>query len=265
MSCAAFGEALVKATVGNKPGLHTRQQAQSLKDVLFALGPTQPDGISLDPALRLPLATALADYTPDVHEMLAGLDSTYLEHAGRAAPPWEAEGTYRLSVYDTFLRDALLAVSEDPHAYAVLRTADSRHVPRALAAVPRDAKGSAMALPPRKGARVLGVFDGLASMVTDGMGEDDAKAWRATVAQEVAGGLATSGAGTVDTGADLSARWLADFRKVPEEGRFGRLSEQGVDLTRIWLTSRNAGQAAEDLLDEVADSAQSGRLSVDLP
>ncbi|WP_128976146.1 hypothetical protein [Streptomyces roseicoloratus] len=73
---------------------------------------------------------------------------------------------------------------------------------------------------------------------------------------------ADAGAGA-GAGADLSARWLADFGKVPEGERFDRLSTQAVGLTRIWLTSRNTGQVAEHFLLEVADSADSGRRSMD--
>ena len=58
MSCAALGEAIVKASAGDAPGRHTQAQAQALKDVLVALGSSKAE-LALDPALRVPLATAL--------------------------------------------------------------------------------------------------------------------------------------------------------------------------------------------------------------
>lgn len=87
ISCAALGEAIVKATAGSQPGRHTQAQAQAMKDVVFALGWVQSQEIEIDPALRVPLATALADYAPDVHEMLAGLDNEYIVNAGDNKSP----------------------------------------------------------------------------------------------------------------------------------------------------------------------------------
>lgn len=153
MSCGALGEAIVKATAGSEPGRHTRAQAQAMKDVLFALARVQPKNFDVDPALRVPLATALADYGPDLHEMLAGLDSDYVLKAGHDTPPWEAGGTYRLSVYHTVFRATLRAVAEDPRAYALLRLAETRTAAERLAAVPAGATGSELSLQPTRNGR----------------------------------------------------------------------------------------------------------------
>ncbi|MFK0259061.1 hypothetical protein [Streptomyces sp. NPDC090445] len=263
MLCAALGEAIVKGTVGSEPGIHSREQAQALKDVLFALGSAQPDGLTLDPALRLPLATALADYAPDVHELLVTLDSKYVLEGGRTNPPWESGGTHHLSVYSTVFRHVVRAVSEDPRAYALLRTAESRQVARELAGVPRDAKDAAFSLPATKGARALGVLDGIANVIVDRLDKDEARAWRATVVEGVARGLAAPGTGADSTGATITADWLGTFEKTPEEERFNRLSTQGVDLAGIWLKSRNTDEATrQDLLADVEDSARGGSREV---
>ncbi|MFE1874705.1 hypothetical protein ACFW9N_28125 [Streptomyces sp. NPDC059496] len=152
----------MKATAGSEPGRHTRAQAQAMKDVLFALAWVQPKNFDVDPALRVPLATALADCGPDLHEMLAGLDSDYVLKAGRDTPPWEAGGTYRLSVYHTVFRATLRAVAEDPRAYALLRLAETRSAAERLAAVPAGATGSELSLQPTRNARALGILDGIA-------------------------------------------------------------------------------------------------------
>ncbi|MYT18884.1 hypothetical protein GTW69_01015, partial [Streptomyces sp. SID7760] len=123
-----------------------------MKDVLFALGSGQSKKLDLDPALRAPIATALADYSPDVHEMLAGLDSTYVTKASRDTPPWEAGGTHHLSVTADAFRKTLRAVAEDPQAYALLRMTETRTAAGRLAAVPADATGSELSLPPTKNA-----------------------------------------------------------------------------------------------------------------
>ncbi|WP_370415172.1 hypothetical protein [Streptomyces fradiae] len=263
MSCAAFGEALVKATVGDKPGHHTQQQAQALKDVLFALGFTQPDDFTLDPALRLPLATALADYAPDVHETLAGLDSKYIVESDQEDPPWESGGTYHLAVYNTFFRDILRAISENPDAYALLRVVETRQVAQELDAVPSDAKDAAFRFPPKKGARALGVLDGVASVVVKHQDEDEARTWRTTVVDALTRGLGTPVEVKESPSGRLTSAWLRDFEKTGEEERFDRLSDQGVDLARIWLKSRNTDATTQQgLLAEVADSALGGSREV---
>ncbi|MET9953850.1 hypothetical protein ABZ135_20165 [Streptomyces sp. NPDC006339] len=263
MSCAALGEVIVEATTGSKPGVHSRQQAQALKDVLFELGSTQPEDLTIDPALRLPLATALADYAPDVHELLVTLDSKYILEGDRTKPPWESEGTYHLAVYNTMFRHIVRAVSEDPEAYALLRTAETRQVANGLAAVPRDAKDAAFSLPATKGARALGVLDGIATVVLQGLDEDEAKAWRVTVVKGVARGLDAPVEGKDQAGEAFAAVWLQEFEKTPEAERFDRLSTQGVDLTRIWLKSRNTDETAQQaLLGEVESSALGGAREV---
>ncbi|MFF9014404.1 hypothetical protein ACF09C_15725 [Streptomyces sp. NPDC014870] len=259
MSCAAFGEAIVKATVNGEPGRHSQQQAQALKDVLFAVGFTQPSDFTLDPALRLPLATALADYTADVHEILAALDSKYVVEGDQLAPPWESGGTYHLSVHGDFFRDVVRAISEDPRAYALLRAAETRHVARELAGVPHDAKEASLSLPPTKSARVLGVLDGIAAVAVDRLDEDEARAWRARAVAELERGLAAPAGEGNDPDDRLTAAWLQSFEGTGAEGRFDHLRTQGVDLARIWLKSRNTDEATqESVLAEVEGSALTG-------
>ncbi|MFK0238883.1 hypothetical protein [Streptomyces vinaceus] len=251
ISCAALGEAIVKATAGSRPGRHTQAQAQAMKDVVFALGWVPSQKIELDPALRVPLATALADYAPDVHEMLAGFDHAYTVNAGDNKPPWEAEGTYHLSVWNDALTKTVRAVAVDPRAYALLRMAETRTAAGQLAAVPPDATGVDLSLQPTKNARALGVLDGIADTATS-RDAQAARKWHATVFEL----LIDEKVDQAEPAARLITVWLQELKSTPEEQRAERLRAQGLDMARTWAEARNMDEPTrQDLLAKVEKSA----------
>ncbi len=245
----------MKATAGSGPAQHTQAQAQAMKDVLYALGFGQPKGLTLDPALRSSLATALAGYGPDLHAMLAGLDSQYVLKAGRDTPPWESGGTYHLSVYTNVLRETVRAVAQDPHAYALLRMTETRTAAQRLAAVPAGATDHDFTVPPTTNARAFGILDGIASAVTHGWDKDQAQKWRRTVLDQLMNDTTTPNAYQDDPAAYLTATWLKDLKNSPEKDRPDRLRTQGIDMARTWTQERNTEeQDRQSLLADVDGS-----------
>lgn len=258
ISCAALGEAIVKATAGSQPGRHTQAQAQAMKDVIFALGWVQSQKIELDPALRVPLATALAGYAPDVHEMLAGLDNEYVVNAGDNKSPWEAEGTYHLSVWNNVLTKTLRAVAVNPQAYALLRMAETHTAAGQLAAVPADATGVDLSLQPTKNARALGILDGIADAAV-GQDAQEARKWHTTVFDC----LLTEQADQAEPAGRLTATWLQALRNTPEGQRPERLRAQGLDMARTWAQTRSMDEPTrQDLLTKVENSARNAHEEV---
>ncbi|MFJ7587479.1 hypothetical protein ACIQZO_08770 [Streptomyces sp. NPDC097617] len=226
-----------------------------MKDVLYALGFGQPKELTLDPALRSPLATALANYGPDLHAMLAGLDSQYVLKAGRDTPPWESGGTYHLSVYTNVLRETVRAVAQDPHAYALLRMTETRTAAERLAAVPADATGHEFTVPPTANARAFGILDGIANAVTHGRDKEHAQKWRRAVLDQLLNDTATPNTYEDDPAAYLTATWLKDLKNSPEEDRPDRLRTQGIDMARTWTRERNTEeQTRQSLLADVDGS-----------
>ncbi|MFF4293429.1 hypothetical protein ACFY0N_07190 [Streptomyces vinaceus] len=223
-----------------------------MKDVVFALGWVQSQKFDLDPALRVPLATALADYAPDVHEMLAGLDNEYIVNAGDNKSPWEADGTYHLSVWNSVLTKTLRAVAVDPQAYALLRMAETHIAAAQLAAVPADATGVDLSLPPTKNARALGILDGIADTAVS-QDAQEARKWNTTVYDR----LFTEKADQSEPAGRLTATWLHELKSTPEQQRAERLRAQGPDMARTWAQTRAMDeQTRQKLLAEVADSAR---------
>lgn len=258
MSCAAFGELLVKVTTSDGSGRHTQGQAQALKDVLFTLGFSTPDELVLDPALRMPLATAVADYAPDLHEMLAGLDGEYVRQAGRQTPPWESDGTYHLAVYNTVLRKVLREVAQDPHAYALLRVTETRTAAQRLATVLPDATGYALTVPPTANARGFGILDGIGDAVTHGQDKDRAVKWRRAVMERLLSDPTTPHTYQDGPASYLTATWLQDLKNTPEKERPDRLRTQGVDMARAWAEARKTDeQTRQGLLAKVERSGLS--------
>ncbi|MFF0750382.1 hypothetical protein [Streptomyces sp. NPDC004267] len=260
MSCSAFGDVLVEATAGREPGIHTRAQAQALKDVLVALDPEGTGTLRVDPALRRPLATALVDYAPDLHAMLGGHGGDHITHAAPGIPPWESDGTAHLAVLTRTLERELRAIAQDPRAYALLRSAETRSAAGRLAAVPADATGYALTVPATEGARALGVLDGVAELVTRSQQDDESRTWRTAVVDGLLDEPAMPGGSRNGQAADLVSAWLRDLRATPEDRRPERLGTQAVDMTRTWTRTRKTDQAVqEDLLDRVRKSQDSGR------
>ncbi|WP_328787477.1 hypothetical protein [Streptomyces sp. NBC_00273] len=258
MSCATLAEAIVKASAGDAPGRHTRAQAQALKDVFVALGSGEPAELTLDPALRVPLATALADYAPDLHAMLGGNDVNYVTRAGPQAPPWESEGTHHLAVFTNTLRGVLLAMAQDPHAYALLRLTETRSAAQRLATVPTDATGYALTVPPTESARALGILDGIADAVTHGKDEGQARAWRGAVLDGLLNGQDSPKSDQDPRAAELSAVWLQNLKNAPEGERFDRLRTQGVDMARTWAQERKMDEQTQQGLLAKAERSTLG-------
>ncbi|MFJ6722301.1 hypothetical protein [Streptomyces sp. NPDC091259] len=251
MSCAALGQALVKATAAEQ-GRHSQEQAQAVKDVLFSPGLGHTKDLRIDAALRVPLATVLADFAADTHELLAGLDSQYVMKGDPDDVPWETSGTHHLAVDPLVFRNVVRAVSQDPQAYAILRLAETRYAAQQLATVPGHATGAAFSLPPTKNGRALGILDGLSDTYTRD------RAWRTAIRDRLLREPAAQDTYQEDPAAYLTAAWLQGLRNTPETELVNRLRTQGVDIARTWTQARNTDESTRQaLIAEVDRSAQS--------
>lgn len=147
------------------------------------------------------------------------------------------------------------AVSQDPQAYAMLRLAETRYAAQQLAAVPGDATGGALTLPPTKNARALGILDGVA----DAFARD--QAWRTAVRDRLLREPTARGSYQEDPAGHLTATWLQGLRNTPEAELADRLRTQGADFARTWTQARNTDESTRQaLLAEVDRSAQSAYL-----
>ncbi|MEW2138914.1 hypothetical protein AB0892_20345 [Streptomyces sp. NPDC005409] len=200
--------------------------------------------------------------------MLGGITITdFLAKAAPDAPPWQSDGTHHVTVHADTLRSVVRAVAQDPASYAKLRMAETRTTAHRLAAVPASAAGYSLSVPPTEGARALGVLDGIADAVTNGMDATEAQAWRTDVVRGLVHEHTESAPkGSPDPqAADLVAAWLRTLQEVPEEQRFDRMRSQGTDMARTWAEGRKMDeQTQQGLLAEVQRSALSAYREVKL-
>ncbi|MET8505080.1 hypothetical protein ABZV60_10555 [Streptomyces sp. NPDC004787] len=254
-TCAELGDAIKKATTGGEPGRHTVAQAQAMKSVLYALAPAEGHRVELDPTLRPLLASALADYGPDVYARLHSLDPAYTTKAGADIPPWQDAQGVHMAVDYIHLLNVLAAVAEDPEAYAAVRMATARTAERDLASVPAGAAGDAAETPAVRGARALGAMNGVAATVGKRLGDEKSRTWRTRVAEALLASSADAPAGDGGVAGHLTSTWLRDLRATAPEARADFVEAQPVEMIRIWATERGAGEAASQRLRSSAENS----------
>lgn len=214
-TCAELGEAITKATTGSKPGHHTLPQAEAMKSILYALVPPQGHRVRLDPALREPLASALADYSADTYARLHSLDPAYTTNAGAENPPWQDAQGVHMAVDYIHLLNVLVAVSEDPKAYATVRMATTRYAAQDLASVPADAVGDDLSLPSTRSARALGAMNGVALAAHQRLGDEGARTWQTQVAATLLASPAENPSVEENPSGRLTSAWISGLRATP--------------------------------------------------
>ncbi|MET9293599.1 hypothetical protein [Streptomyces sp. NPDC003077] len=231
MSCGELGAALRGAATGPTPGRHTLAQARIMRATVTAISEdiAQRKDPVIAPALREPVATALADYSADTFEILAGVNGDYDDHDA----PWRDGAVVRTPVKRVDVVRTMRAVSENPSAYATLRTAQTRQCAIGLAGVPLQATGAALRVSARDCGAGLGYLDGIA----DDIPQATSHTWRAAVISHLTTGGTTPPAYREDPVRHLTATWQQDLsRKQPKETGF--LKRQLAELVRTWVAGR---------------------------
>ncbi|CAL9583480.1 hypothetical protein SUDANB120_05098 [Streptomyces sp. enrichment culture] len=253
-TCAELGDAITAATTGDERGRHTVAQAQAMKTVLYALAPAKGHRVRLDPELRRPLASALADYGADVYARLHSLDPEYTAKAGADAPPWQDARGVHMAVEYLHLLNVLVAVAEEPEAYAGIRQSAARHAAQDLASVPAGASGDAVDAPAARSARALGALNGVAAAAAGRLDGEKSRTWRTQAAE----GLLASPAGAPpgDAGAArIMSAWTNGLRDAAPDARADRVRAQPVEMIRIWGTERGLAEAALQGMRSAAENS----------
>ncbi|WP_405772686.1 hypothetical protein OHU34_44470 (plasmid) [Streptomyces sp. NBC_00080] len=153
-----------------------------MKGILLALGEiTDKAEGELDSALAVPVSKALADYMPDVYQILSPGSIDYVRAGAGSAPPWRDDDGIHMSLARVTLLHVMRHPADRPATYAQLRDAASQHAAGSFAAVPRDAEEWSFESPTRETAYVLGAMDAGAEDVQKDLGEDGWKDWSTDV------------------------------------------------------------------------------------
>ncbi|MGW0734447.1 hypothetical protein [Streptomyces sp. NPDC002851] len=188
LDCSALAERLKDAAAGDKPGQHSMEQAQSMREIISSISRQlrERNSLTIESSLRTPLAQLLADYTFDTHEILRGLDADYVLHLSDEKPWKDLSGQVRMTVADDELVPLMRAVSEEPSAYAEMRSAEGRHAAQKLSDIHKDGKTPSLRNSSLGNSLALGSYDGIASHVTSSLEQADAENWRKRVRNAMA-------------------------------------------------------------------------------
>ncbi|MFF5566370.1 hypothetical protein ACFY7Z_07385 [Streptomyces sp. NPDC012623] len=259
-TCAELGTAIKKATTGTSPGQHSLKQAQALKDTLLATADhLEKNERQLPAGLRLPLAEALADYAGDTHVIVGTGTAEYVTNGSPSEGPWKDDSGVHVSVYKDTLLPVLRSVSEDPHAYAFLRTAETRRAAESLSAIPRDAIKNNLKSAPVSNARALAALDAVADAVSDARSTEEAEKWQKAVVDTLTNKAAKAPAFKEDPVGHMVAAWATKLSATAAPQRFPYLHEEGVEMAGIWAQAQGVDdETSAKLLSNCRKGAETG-------
>ncbi|MHB9859747.1 hypothetical protein [Streptomyces sp. YIM S03343] len=259
-SCSRLGSAIRRATTGEKAGGHSLSQAQAMKNVVLALDDVTRNGAGhLDPALAVPVSKALADYMPDVYQIVAPGNVEYVRAERDAEPPWQDDDGVHMSVFSTALLHVMRELADSPPAYAQLRDAASRHAAESFASVPRSAEDWRFESPTRAAAYVLGALDAVADDVRKGSGEDNWKDWSTEVFDRLTKTSSTLPAYEDDPAGHIQISWQQTLHATGQKDLLPGLEGQATGMTEVW--GKAAGLDTElrkSLLEVARDNSDLG-------
>lgn len=164
LDCEDLGKALQAVSTG--PGKdHTLAEATAMRNTLIAMSDIMPEGseprLTIDPALRSPVAESLADYAQDVAKILEARDQVYLSRNGPSDGSWKDETGVHMAVPVKTLVRVIRAVSDSSSAFGVLRKESVRAFSEEMKNLPPESSVKELRPPARKGASVLGTLQAI--------------------------------------------------------------------------------------------------------
>ncbi|MEV4915857.1 hypothetical protein AB0K47_03445 [Streptomyces tirandamycinicus] len=192
--------------------------------------------------LQVPIAQAIAQYTPDSHEVLGGLDGEYAVNM-KDGYFVDDKGRAHLATPADALVHVMRGVSDDPDAFGTLNKAENRFINAELDKLPEDSRGYSESNPLSKSGAALGALTAIREDVLNDerSGAYSDADWKSKVAYHVIGGMVTPAA-------------------IPTAGGsivVGDALQRGVDtLAWVWGNDLKAdadGKATEAINDRYLD------------
>lgn len=202
LSRTGLGAALEAAATGQPPLTagqdpwpevpHSDGQARVMHGIIQELKAGEGTDAPVHVNLRQPLANALAQYTNDTHEVLSGMNASYVRGAGGDGYFHDGD-TAHLAVSQKDLVQVMRGLSEDPDAYATLHKAEARYIDTQLYGIPEGATHSEKSAPLSKAGATLGAYTAIREDVINdermaGYSEAD---WKSKIAYHIIGGAVT--------------------------------------------------------------------------
>ncbi|PKV87376.1 WXG100 family type VII secretion target [Streptomyces sp. TLI_146] len=239
-SHAGLGLALEAAATGHPPfdpnrdpwpvPTHTEAQARVMNGIIGTLD--QGTSTEVHKNMQAAVAKALAEYTPDTHQILGNAGGGYIR--GMHDGFWvDDQGMAHLATSPDKLVHVMRGLSEDPAAYADLSKTELRYLDQELAKLPKGAGPLDQNDLIAKSGNALGTYTAIREdVLNDGRVNAYSSAdWKAKVAYHVIGGIVTP-------------------MTIPTAGGgsivVGDAMQRGVDtLAWMWGNEMKAGADAE--------------------
>lgn len=238
LTCAKLGARLKDAAIGSAQGVHSMKQAQAMRDILSATDDAlTASGHSMEPSLQITLAELLANYASDTHEILRQLDADYLLHLTDEQPWQDKDGVHMTVAHESLVR-VMRAVSEDPSAYAKIRTAEGRYAAENLVSIPVHAKDFVVSVRACGNALVFGSLDGIAADATKKLSNSEVTAWQ----QEVTSTVASASLSDVPTYKSdpvnhVTGAWVKQLQETQKDFST-TFNTQAINYIRIWVENQ---------------------------
>ncbi|MGY1440109.1 DUF6571 family protein [Streptomyces reniochalinae] len=244
-SRTGLGLVIEAASTGQEPGAHYElgthnpAQARVMYHTIDELNGAQ-QAEQMPENLREPMARALRDYVPDLHEILGKNNNLYNTQEGA----WQDdEGLTRMSVFKDDLVPVLRGIGDDPKALGLLYQAQQQYGQDQLSALPDNA-GAATRVAIKDTAAALGAYDGVrADIIFDERFKKQTWANDFNTAATTVPGYALQFTGAYTPAADAANRLVGVFSyEVTKD----RLAEATLEATKENAEQFTAGQREVD-------------------
>ncbi|OAR24417.1 hypothetical protein A8W25_18585 [Streptomyces sp. ERV7] len=239
-SHAGLGLALEAAATGHPPfdpnrdpwpvPTHTEAQARVMNGILGTLD--QGTSTEVHKNMQAAVAKALAEYTPDTHQILGNAGGGYIR--GMNDGFWvDDQGMAHLATSPDKLVHVMRGLSEDPAAYADLSKTELRYLDQELSRLPKGAGPLDQNDLIAKSGNALGTYTAIREdVLNDGrVNAYSAADWKAKVAYHIIGGVVTPMTIPTTAGGSIVV---------------GDAMQRGVDtLAWMWGNELKAGADAE--------------------
>lgn len=123
-------------------------------------------------------------------------------------------------------------------SYATVRSAATRYAAEHLVAVPRDAKGIGINVPPADNSSVLGALDAVATDVCRDLGDKRATGWKSAVFERSTAGVSAPPAYAKDPVGHLVDSWRQTLRESGPALSADTFGQQSADMADAWAKAR---------------------------
>ncbi|WP_404870934.1 hypothetical protein ACI1MP_37410 (plasmid) [Kitasatospora griseola] len=256
-----LGPALEAAATGDPAGQadgdrrHTEAQARVAQATLIAIDPEAGEE-KLPGGLEGPIANVLADYVDDTHAAFGGVDDRQPGGATNGSVYATPDGSSHIAVNQGTLIRVMRGAAEDPDAYAVLHTAETRKVSEVLQDIPPGASETQQRDQIQQSAAALSVYDAIRDDIRYDKRDDDNDAveWDAKVVQSVVAVADIPAGPAKDVIDPLTDTWLTsvvnDSKKANDNKALAEVGRQDLEAKgqlkfQIGEWARQRGDAAD--------------------